>query len=1426
MLAVAVSCSPVIFVIVITLSTVAVNGLPLEDDSDPEKIEARRTLVLSLSGAGVKHEHDQPADRKRNLQTPLASRGGGDHEEKEEKEKEVVEEEKGEAKNREESKSRVLGNDRYKSVDRRSRSKSTTTTTTTTERGVVEEEEEEEEVKGKVDEVKEDEKVVADKSCQNSENCTKVDRARKVTPSPAAIMSRRQRISNYHSSTTTDSSISTPTPSDQDVNSSTAVKKRRRLTTVSTTPTPPTTSAPFPTFNQYPAIEEVPQYDITQFLNFGKKISPETVPTPSGINSIESNKSIRQRTGDRHVSTAEKLSYLTPEEDIVNENMDVTVMKKAIERNTAPRGRIPVRDPVISSSYYRRRPTTSSTTSASVQTTDENLISTTECAAVDSSNTPTKVYRRRSPNFHSATIKTCGEVSGKKVENEKENRTEDVVEKKEVVSVSNRTEEDVDKVKAKPEVKITDVELVNRRRILKTSANSNRNKFERLQIPRSSSPVALVASPSMPPVVSTSSPSPFTTVLSAVTESKPQESSTTSSPATHPSVTDRVMKFRRPSTLPPSTTTPKPSETPKNVSADSHPEHSVDPLQQEESNPYPRNAKPSEAEPPQQQSVPQSPISPQPTTRILSTAVVTSVSVKESEQNNTRSTNKTVNVPQQSEPIALINENQNRSSFVDLSRSRINANVRTNNQTGADLNAIRSRNAVLRSNSSSNVQTTSTTEFPQNHKKVEEVEEKQDTVVKEVVDQNVNRYPSVNITRTPDSPSTTTASPTTSPSTTTTTSEPLPTTFRVGIFPSSPVTTVEHSTVASHGDSDMHNRSIISLSSINNNNTSNNRVASESSFADTKDSKFNAPPVEVAPERGSEVATEEEVETSVVNNGKIEDSYNPNLPGNMEDGPGSHPNDVGIHSEVSNSAPSGYDDQTNDQTFMIPKLHEDHVTKEPPPNNIYETGGEADNEPIPDGGPNPNYNDYDEDHVSNVPNNTRPPILNHNHNIKWTSSTAGGQFGSTKPAPSHNETPLVDVSSYPENLSITTYLVSALVVIPILLLSILAARIIILRSRRKKVLDDSEYSSEYNRSPLSTTTPSLHTKLPRLATHPSWEIEKNRELPPIPTNPVTRWEFPREKLRLQTVLGQGNFGQVWKAEADDINGHEGLTRLVAVKTVKEGASLQMREDLLRELGIMQELGAHPNVVTLLGCCTEKEPYLLIMEYVMYGKLLAFLRDHRTRAHYYNFSDATDALTSRDLTVFAYCVARGMDYLTSKSIIHRDLAARNVLVDHNKLCKIADFGMSRNVRDTGQIYEQRQCKGALPIRWMAPESLHFSLYTHKTDVWSFGILMWEIVTLGSTPYASMGAREVMRRVRGGYRLDRPTHCHQTLFRVIGRCWHSEPAKRPTFAELKQQLGDLLADEEHNGNYVDLESLADEMRQTSQSSNSSASTLQRP
>ncbi|XP_035725424.1 serine-rich adhesin for platelets-like isoform X2 [Vespa mandarinia] len=403
----------------------------------------------------------------------------------------------------------------------------------------------------------------------------------------------------------------------------------------------------------------------------------------------------------------------------------------------------------------------------------------------------------------------------------------------------------------------------------------------------------------------------------------------------------------------------------------------------------------------------------------------------------------------------------------------------------------------------------------------------------------------------------------------------------------------------------------------------------------------------------------------------------------------------------------------------------------------------------------------------------------------------------------------VDAIASQETVAVVSYILATLVVFPIAVGVGLILRRLIIRNR--KVLEESDTSSEisYRKDALNlengdfkTSIEKAITKLPRIQ-HLCHEAEK----PPPPPSQESRWEFPRDKLRLQTVLGQGNFGQVWKAEADDLTGHQGTTRLVAVKTVKEGASEREKEDLVRELEIMQQLSSHPNVVTLLGCCTEEEPHYLILEYVMYGKLLAYLRDHRTRQDFYNFSEDSAVLTSRDLTVFGYCVARGMEYLASKKIIHRDLAARNVLVDHNKLCKIADFGMSRFANEDGEVIETRHGRNALPIRWMAPESLIYSLFTTKTDVWSFGILMWEIVTLGSTPYPDMTAREVMRNVQSGYRLERPSHCRSELFRVISRCWHADPDRRPEFQILRRDLAQLLEDN-MNGHYVDLESFASE------------------
>lgn len=145
-----------------------------------------------------------------------------------------------------------------------------------------------------------------------------------------------------------------------------------------------------------------------------------------------------------------------------------------------------------------------------------------------------------------------------------------------------------------------------------------------------------------------------------------------------------------------------------------------------------------------------------------------------------------------------------------------------------------------------------------------------------------------------------------------------------------------------------------------------------------------------------------------------------------------------------------------------------------------------------------------------------------------------------------------------------------------------------------------------------------------------------------------RWEFPRHRLKVFNILGEGAFGQVWKCEALDIDGIPGIS-IVAVKTLKENATEKERADLHSELQVMKTLDPHPNVVRLLGCCTEKEPTFVIMEYVSGGKLQTFLRNSRAERHYGNMHGKSKSLTSRDLTSFVYQVARGMEYLSANGV---------------------------------------------------------------------------------------------------------------------------------------------------------------------------------
>lgn len=294
-------------------------------------------------------------------------------------------------------------------------------------------------------------------------------------------------------------------------------------------------------------------------------------------------------------------------------------------------------------------------------------------------------------------------------------------------------------------------------------------------------------------------------------------------------------------------------------------------------------------------------------------------------------------------------------------------------------------------------------------------------------------------------------------------------------------------------------------------------------------------------------------------------------------------------------------------------------------------------------------------------------------------------------------------------------------------------------------------------------------------------------------------EFPRDDVRLERVLGEGNFGRVWKATAYGLDGSKRATP-VAVKTLKEYASNEEKRDLVREMGLMRQLGKHPHVVQFLGCCSKDEPLLLIMELVQRGKLQSYLREHRSRGAYYNDPEDDGSLGPRDLAQFALQVAQGMDYIHKNGIIHRDLAARNVLVDEHSRCKVADFGLSRSIRESETDVYQQKSKGALPVRWMAPECLYLQVFTSKSDVWAFGILLWEIVTLGSTPYPGLSAQEVIHAVRDGRVMVQPAHCRWELYRLMRACWHPDPKERPSFSQLSRDLDQLI---KLNAGYIDLD-----------------------
>jgi len=304
----------------------------------------------------------------------------------------------------------------------------------------------------------------------------------------------------------------------------------------------------------------------------------------------------------------------------------------------------------------------------------------------------------------------------------------------------------------------------------------------------------------------------------------------------------------------------------------------------------------------------------------------------------------------------------------------------------------------------------------------------------------------------------------------------------------------------------------------------------------------------------------------------------------------------------------------------------------------------------------------------------------------------------------------------------------------------------------------------------------------------------------MPLHPSTRsWEVSREHVNIIKVIGKGAFSQVAQATVRNLRGSKGNIT-VAVKMLKANAPASDRKDLLSELELMKKLKPHPHVIKLMGCVTENDPLLVLIEYVPFGDLLGYLRKSRgLHDTYYKNPDVKPQtnLTSEQLMRFAWQIADGMCYLSSKKIIHRDLAARNVLVGEGEKCKVTDFGMARNV-DQDDIYS-RKSRGRLPVKWTAYEALMYGTYTTQSDVWSYGILLYEILTVGGSPYPDINARQIAEKIQEGYRMPKPRHVDEKLYQIMIKCWEENPNDRPTFEKLRKTMKDM---ERNHKTYVNL------------------------
>nr|AMP18892.1 gag-fps fusion protein [Avian leukosis and sarcoma virus] len=262
-----------------------------------------------------------------------------------------------------------------------------------------------------------------------------------------------------------------------------------------------------------------------------------------------------------------------------------------------------------------------------------------------------------------------------------------------------------------------------------------------------------------------------------------------------------------------------------------------------------------------------------------------------------------------------------------------------------------------------------------------------------------------------------------------------------------------------------------------------------------------------------------------------------------------------------------------------------------------------------------------------------------------------------------------------------------------------------------------------------------------------------------------KWVLNHEDVLLGERIGRGNFGEVFsgRLRADNTP--------VAVKSCRETLPPELKAKFLQEARILKQYN-HPNIVRLIGVCTQKQPIYIVMELVQGGDFLSFLRSEGPH------------LKMKELIKMMENAAAGMEYLESKHCIHRDLAARNCLVTEKNTLKISDFGMSRQEEDG--VYASTGGMKQIPVKWTAPEALNYGRYSSESDVWSFGILLWEAFSLGAVPYANLSNQQTREAIEQGVRLEPPEQCPEDVYRLMQRCWEYDPRRRPSFGAVHQDL----------------------------------------